>query len=174
MSTKGHREELDFQFDDRVSLPEPVVQKILQLIQQDDVRSVFCSYDDPDLWRELIAEQVRRAQRTGLPAQEAFTLCGPDGGLWETPVEALGGIVHIPYEGVCGGDLFLFPKWRKFNAEVAEKTGRLSRAIGKCCHYLLSPVDFGELNCATHAPVGDWVLYKAKTPYIPCDPLNRD
>ena len=174
MNTEDADEELIIQFDNRVCLPEPVVQKILQLIQQDDVRSVSCDYDDPALWRELIAEQVRRAKRTGLPPQEAFTLSGPDGGLWDTPVAALGGIVHIPYEGICGGDLFFFPRWRKFNAEGAEKTGRLSTAVGKCCHYLLSPVDFGELSCATRTLVSDWVLYKAKTPYTPCDPRNSD
>jgi hypothetical protein len=172
MITKDDHDELVFDY--RVSLPEPVVQKILQLIQQDDVRSVSCNYDDSELWRKLIAEQVLRAKRTGLPPQEAFTLSGPDGGLWDTPVEALGGVVHIPYEGIRGGDLFLYPTWRKFNAEGAEKTGRLSTAIGRCCHYLLSPVDFGELNCATRTPIGEWVLYKAKTRYIPCDPLNSD
>ena len=38
MNTEDADEELIIQFDNRVCLPEPVVQKILQLIQQDDVR----------------------------------------------------------------------------------------------------------------------------------------
>lgn len=158
----------DFQFNNRTSLPEPVVSKVLELIKQDDVRSVSFPYDDPDLWLELIAEQVRRSKLTGLPPQEAFTLNGPDGGLWDTPVEELGGYVHIPYEGVCGGDLFVFPAWRKFFAEEAEKTGRLSTAIRNCCHYILTPIDFGALRYATRATVGDWVLYQSKAPYVAC------
>lgn len=84
-------------YDDRgqmnyqVKLPELVVAKVLELIGQENVRSVSCPYDDPDLWLSLVAEQVRRATASGLPLQEAFTLCGPDSGLWDTPVEALGG-----------------------------------------------------------------------------------
>jgi len=79
------------QRNNQVKLPEAVVAKILELIRQHDVRSVSCPYDDPELWLALVAEQVRRAAESGLPLQEAFTLCGPDGGLWDTPVEALTG-----------------------------------------------------------------------------------
>jgi hypothetical protein len=59
-----------------------VAGKVLELIKQDNVRSVSFPYDDPDLWPELIAEQVRRSKLTGLLPQEAFRLNGPDGGLW--------------------------------------------------------------------------------------------
>lgn len=164
----------DLQSDRRVSLPKPVFDKIAELIQCDDVRSVSCPYDDHEVWRALVAEQVRRAKHSGLGPQEAFTLCGPDGGLWDTPIEAWGGCVHIPYEGTCGGDLFVLPAYRRFSAENSEKTGRLSSALGGlCCHYLLTPRDFGELSCATRSSVGDWVLYQSKAPYAPCDPLDR-
>jgi hypothetical protein len=56
----------EFVFDYRVSLPEPVARKILQLIQQDDVRSVSCNFDDPELWRKLIAEQVLSESLAGM------------------------------------------------------------------------------------------------------------
>lgn len=132
----------DFQFDNRVKLPELVVNKILALIKQDNVQSVSCLYDDTELWRQLVAEQVRRSRLTGLSPQEAFTLSGPDGGLWDAPVQEWGGSVHIPYEGVRGGDLFIVAMWRKFFVESAERTGRLSTAIRACCHYVLIPEDF--------------------------------
>jgi hypothetical protein len=163
----------DFQMKRQVKLPEPVVAKILELIQRDDVHSVSCSYDDPEVWLSLIAEQVRRAAATGLPPQDAFVLCGPDGGLWDTPVEALGGYVHIPYEGVCGGDLYIRPVWRLFHVPEGTKTGRLSTAAGvPCCYYVLSPEDFGELNFASRTVVGDWVLYQSNAPYVRGDPLG--
>jgi hypothetical protein len=160
----------DFQVNQQVKLPPPVVEKVLELIRRDDVRSVSCPYDDPGLWQELIVEQVRRATLTGLPLQDAFTLCGPDGGLWDTPVEALGGYVHIPFEGLCGGDLLLRPTWRRFRMAEGIATGRLSTAASvRCCYYVLSPEDFGEVPFASRTEVGDWVMYQSKAPYEPCD-----
>lgn len=163
----------DLQMNNQVKLPELVVAKVLELIKQGDVRSVSCPYDDPALWLSLVSEQVSRAAATGLPPQEAFTLCGPDGGLWDTPAEAMGGEVHIPYEGLCGGDLLLRPIWRKFRIPEGTATGRFSTAASvPCCHYVLSPEDFGELSIATRTVVGDWVLYQSNAPYMPCDPLG--
>lgn len=163
----------DFQSNNQVKLPEPVVTMILELIQRDDVRSVSCAYDDPELWSLLIAEQVRRAAVNGLPPQQAFILSGPDGGLWDTPVEALSGYVHIPYEGICGGDLFIRPTSRSFRVTEGKKTGRLSTAAGVPCYYVLSPEDFGELSFASRSSVGDWVLYQSNTPYVRGNPLGR-
>lgn len=159
--------------DQRVTLPARVVQKVLELIRRPDVRSVSCPYDDRELWRELVAEQVRRAKLSGLHVQDAFTLCGPDGGLWDTPIEEWGGYIHIPYEGLCGGDLLLRPKWRKFRVENGIRTGKLSIAASvPCCYYVLSPEDFGEVPFATRELVGDWVLYTSRAPYTPCSPLR--
>lgn len=159
--------------DSRVTLPAKVVQKVLELIRRPDVRSVSCPYDDYALWRELVAEQVKRAKLSRLHVQDAFTLCGPDGGLWDTPIEAWGGYVHIPFEGLCGGDLLLRPKWRKFRVENGTRTGKLSTAASvPCCYYVLSPEDFGEVPFATRELVGDWVLYTSKEPYKPCSPLR--
>lgn len=155
-----------------LKFPDPVRAKILELIQRDDVRSVSCPFDDPDIWRALVAEQVRRVTGTRCEPQDAFTLCGPDGGLYGIPVEEWGGIVRIPYEGMYGGDLVIFPTWRNFFPENAEKTGRLSTAFRLCFHYLLTPRDFGELTGATRSRVGDWVLYKSTLRYAPCDPLG--
>lgn len=153
-------------------LPRQVVSKVLELIRGDNVRSVSCPFNDHELWRGLVSEQVRRTEQTGLPPQEAFTLCGPDGGMMDIPWEEWGGRVHIPYEGMCGGDLVLLPLWRKFFVEDAEETGRLSTAMRMCCYYLLTPRDFGELSFAIRTLVGDWVLYESKVPYAPCDPLD--
>jgi hypothetical protein len=158
------------QRNNQVKLPALVVAKILELVRQEDVRSVSCPYDDLELWVSLFAEQVRRSAATGLPPQDAFTLCGPDGGLWDTPVEALGGYVHIPYEGRCGGDLLVWPKGGRFRVPQGSATGKLSAAASvRGCHYVLSPDDFGEVLFATRTMVGDWVLYKSNAPYEPCD-----
>lgn len=163
----------ELQRNNQVKLPPLVIAKILELIQRDNVHSVSCSYDDPELWFLLIAEQVRRAAATGRPPQEAFILCGPDGGLWDTPVETLGGYVHIPYEGLCGGDLLIRPTWRKFRVPAGTATGRLSTAASvPCCYYVLSPEDFGELSFASRMSVGDWVLYQSNAPYMRSDPLG--
>ena len=163
----------DFQRNNQVKLPAPVIAKVLELIKLENVRSVSCSYDDPDLWLSLVAEQVRRSRMTGLAPQEAFTLCGPDGGLWDTPVEAFGGYVHIPHEGVCGGDLFLRPTCREFRVSSGIKTRKLSTAACvDCCYYVLSPEDFGDLSFATRTTVGNWVLYQSNLPYVPCKPLG--
>jgi hypothetical protein len=162
----------DFQLDNRVSLPLAVIEKVGELIVRNDVHSVSCPFDDSRLWWILVGEQVRRATRLDLPLQEAFTLSGPDGGLWDTPIEEWGGYVHIPYEGMCGADLVLFPKWRNFFPENAAHTGRLSTATRCCCHYLLSPRDFGELSFATRLRVGDWSLYQSRESYVPCERMK--
>ena len=157
----------------QTKLPDAVVKKIRELILRQDVRSVSCPYDDPELWLLLIAEQVRRSKETGAAPQQAFTLCGPDGGLWDTPVAALGGDVHIPYEGVCGGDLFIRPTCRKFRIPQGTATGQLSTAAGSPgCYYVLSPEDFGVLTFASRTVVGSWVLYQSNAPYVSCDPFR--
>lgn len=153
-------------------VPDPVRAKILELISRDDVRSVSCPFANPDIWRALVAEQIRRVTGTRCDPQDAFTLSGPDGGLDDVPIQDWGGTVHIPYEGMCAGDLVVLPTWRNVFPERAEKTGRLSTAIGVCCHYVLTPRDFGEWSFATRSEVGDWVLYTSKLPYAPCDPLS--
>lgn len=163
----------DGQRNNQVKLPEEVITKVLELIQRDDVHSVSCCYDDPELWKSLVAEQVRRSATTGVTPQRAFTLCGPDSGLWDTPVEAMGGDVHIPYDGVCGGDLFIRPTFRRFRVAEGAATGRLSTAAGSCgCYYVLSPEDFGEVSFASRSTVGEWVLYQSNLPYVRCDPLG--
>jgi hypothetical protein len=154
------------------AIPPMVRKKIAELIKQDDVRSVSCPYRDYELWRLLAAEQFRRAENLGVSPSEAFTLSGPDGGnaMRGIPYEAWGADVHIPYEGLCGGDLLVRPKWRKFRVPQGTATGKLSTAASvDCCYYVLSPEDFGEVPFATRTLVGDWVLYRSNAPYQPSD-----
>ena len=93
------------------------------------------------------------------------------------PYDDWGGMVHIPYEGYCGADLFIKPKWRN-TFPAADKTGgSLSDIIfyvgedyeyGYSCHYLLTNDDLGELNCASRQVVGDgWILYESNRLYRP-------
>jgi hypothetical protein len=151
-------------------MPAPLFAAILELIQRDVVRSVSCSIRDHALWQALVAEQSRRSERSGLPRQEAFWLGCDDGGLGDIPVEAWGGEMHVPYEGICGSDLFVLPKWHGFLAEKIRHGGKLSWAIHKRCNHVLMHGDFGELACATRTVIGDWTLYTSTAPHEDCNP----
>lgn len=151
----------------QTELPKDLFQLIGKLIKQDDVQSVSCPFDDFALWRELVAEQVRRAHKLGVPPQQALTLNGPDSGLSHVIAEDWGGEIHIPYEGVCEADLFILPKWfNLFPDRAMGSNGSLSKAVGgRMCHYVLSDRDYGELDAATRETCGGWHLYRSKLPY---------
>lgn len=145
---------------------------ILELVKREDIRSVSCPFPDYELWRGLVAEQVKRAQATGLPLQQAFCLCGPDSGPGEATVEDWGGEVHIPYEGACGGDLFIIPGWFNFASEKIKEGGKLRWATwGRGCNHVLVRGDHGEVACATRTPIGEWTLYSSTEPYVDCNPF---
>ena len=110
----------------------------------------------------------------GLAPQEAFRLNGPDSGIPLVSDESTrkdvewGGEIHIPYEGVCGGDVFIQPHWFGFSPEQARLAPTLSEAVFgdfalngyKTCNYLLTRwKDLGEIACAKRIEVGDWLLY---------------
>lgn len=146
-----------------------------RLIHLDSVRSVSCDFDDIALWRALISEQVKRARLSNLPLQKAFCLCGPERGLPDVPYEEWGGEVHIPYEGVCDGDLLIYPGWRRFTPERLTGNGRLSYATGgKCCNYVLVRRDYGELPGTVRQNFGDWTLYTSTSPHRDCNPFHGD
>src|SRR5690606_9403949 len=65
--------------------------------------------------------------------------------------EKVGGDIHIPWEGVCGADLFVYPAWRKIFPEEWDKDGaELGWATAnKPCIHLLIEQDLGEPACAT-------------------------
>lgn len=152
----------------QTELPGELFQLIIKLINQDDVQSVSCPFDDFALWRELVTEQVRRSCNFGVPPQQAFELNGPDSGLPDVVAGDWGGEIHIPYEGVCEADLFILPKWFKFSPDGAMgSTGRLSRAVGgRECRYVLCDRDYGELDAATREICCGWNLYRSKLPFI--------
>lgn len=144
-------------------LPEPVITLIGKLIERDNVQSVSCPFNNSKVWRLLVAEQVRRAEQTGKPPQQAFALSGPDSGFGFDPTE-WSGEVHIPYEGAAMADLFVAPKWRNFIRETNSAT------LSTSYHYLLVQRDLGELHCATRREIGDgWLLYESTRPYVKVD-----
>lgn len=157
-----------------MTIPKPVIDVILDLIQRDDVHSVSCPFDDFALWRKLIETQVLRAKATGRPLQQAFGLCGPDSGLPNIPVDDWGGEVHIPYEGACGADLFILPSWHRFFPEKVRDGGKLRWAVSKPCHHVLLSGDYGELACATRQVIGEWTLYTSTAPYEDCNPFVEE
>ena len=157
-------------------------QAITELIVRETVQSISCPFDDYWLWRRLVEEQVRRAERTGQSQQAAFSLSTSDNDLEDVPFEDWGGKVHIPAEGACGADLFIRPNWRNTFPEYDSEGGSLSDvlfngeivSVGYVCHYLLTSADLGELNCASRRDVGGgWVLYESNRPYIP-NPRLKD
>ena len=148
---------------------------IADLVGRPDVCSVACCYRDPQLWEIFLNEQVRRAKAFGLPPQVAFSLCGPDSGLpREIDPAAMGGTVHIPYEGITGGDLFIQPHWRLFHPGRANKSGSLRAGNGgKDCRHLLTAHDYGEIGNSRRSRIGAFFLYESILPYRPSDPLNE-
>lgn len=163
------REEDFFNLDKpEEELPAAVIALIGELVTRDNVQSVSCPYNNSKVWRLLVAEQVRRAEKFNKPLQEIFTLAGTDGGFSFDPRQ-WGGDVHIPYEGACMADLFIAPKWRNFLRETNSAT--LSRSY----HYLLVSRGFGELDCAVRRDVGEgWMLYESTRPYVKVNVLGHD
>lgn len=171
---------------------------ILTLAQRDDVHSVSCQFRDQALWEGLLTEQARRACESGRPPREAFFLCGPDGGIpgiaklhpeldddydgtlprftGDNLEEQMGGDIHIPYEGVTGADLMVYPHWRRLFPSRWEKPGaEMDWVTGdKPCNYLLVEKDLGEAPNATRTgPIaGSWWLYSSTRPYKDCNPLS--
>jgi hypothetical protein len=182
----------------RTELADELRDLILAMARRPDVHSVSCQFRDEKLWEGLLTEQVKRARETGKPPKQAFFLCGPDGGLpgiaktfpgledlpeeeWfdgSTLEERMGGDIHIPYEGVCGADLYVYPSWRKIHPEAWQKEGaELDWATPrKACNHLLIERDLGEPSCATRmGPIaGTWWLYSSKAPYKPCSPFHEE
>jgi NAD-dependent SIR2 family protein deacetylase len=159
---------LDEKHSKPIHMPKEVFDLVAKLIQQDDVNSVYCYAKDYIFWRMVVAEQVKRAESLALPPQEALNLCGTDSGFVDEWATAWGGEIAIPYEGCRPADLFILPGWYNFNyahgCYANEFWLRLCQQRG---HYVLSPRDFGEIECTTRTEIGSWVLYKSKAPYHP-------
>lgn len=162
-------------------------QLILDLARQPDIRSLSCPFKDHDLWYALIEEQIKRGIATGLPYQEAFCLCAPNTGIdgmqkydneteeWPFHPPSIGGHVHISWEGVCGGDLFIVPAWRRVWPGQGAQPDHVSKLVGTRCNYVLSHRDLGVVDCASRTIVaGCWFLYKSKAPFEDCNPFRRD
>ena len=154
-----------------IKFTDEVRAAILQLAAREDVRSVSCSYDDAEVWRGLIKEQLKRSQLPSIPLQRSFCLCGPDSGLDDLPLAEWGGEVHIPYEGMCDGDLIILPSWRRFNASRLTGNGVLNYAIAKCCNHVIVGVDYGELVNITRQQIGECFLYSSNRPPADCNPF---
>ncbi len=179
-------------------LPDELRELILAMARRDDVHSVSCQFYDFQLWEGLLSEQIKRARQMGRQPSDAFFLCGPDSGIFgvakhypgmdeipqdewfkgDTLEEKMSGDIHIPLEGVCGADLFVYPSWRKIYPEAWRKAGaELDWATAKKpCNHLLIEKDLGDTKCATRTgPIsGNWWLYSSKAPYKDCNPRHRD
>lgn len=175
--------------------------RFVTVSEQPDIRSISCPFDDFHLWEGLLREQVHRSHKSGLAPQEALYLVGPDGGIpGITPPRFLddddaaenhppepdprtgllaphawGGEVHIPYEGTCGADLFILPKWHNvFPERLLNPGAKLSYLLGgKKCNYMLTNRPLGELPCATRQALAGWSLYINSTAHEDCNP-NRE
>lgn len=173
---------------------------MLRLASQPDISSISCPFDEFDLWEGLLREQVRRAQASGLPPQEALFLAGPSAGIpGVTPPRFIddedegkippepdlrtgklaphvwGGEVHIPYEGACPADLFILPKWHNvFPERMLNPGAKLSYLLGgKKCNYLLTNRQLGELPCATREDLAGWNLYINFAPHVDCNTFHE-
>lgn len=166
-------------------LPDDLLDAVRDLIRHDDIRSISCALaPDGRLWRILVDEQLRRARVTGLPAADALFLAGrdqwcdidPSRNAWYEEVESWGGAIHVPYEGVCGGDLFFVPEYWQTTFDDAKKDGaKLRWAVKRPCNYILVQGDYGELPCATRQRIGkcEWTLYTSNAVHEDCHPMRR-
>lgn len=169
-------------------LTEPLKQAILELAGRAEIRSISCPFDDFDLWKGLLAEQVRRSKETGLPPQKALGLIGPDSGIpgvddgvrpsepdpatGSHAPDCWGGEVHIPFEGTIGADLFILPAWhRVFPDSLARPDAKLPWLVGKPCNFLLTNRNLGLFNCATRTLIAGCFLYASNGPHTAIDPL---
>jgi hypothetical protein len=167
---------------------------ILTTANRVDVHSVSCQFRDVELWHGLLSEQVKRARSLDKAPPDAYCLCGPDGGIprvakfhpglegvpdderfdGSTLEEKLRGYIHIPFEGVCGADLFIYPTWRRLNREAWSRDDAklYSATFGKPCNHLLLFEDVGDLPFATRiGPIDGWWLYSSIGPYRNCNPF---
>ncbi|MCO5102433.1 MAG: hypothetical protein M9919_00360 [Burkholderiaceae bacterium] len=171
---------------------------ILSLAARPDIHSISCPLVDFRLWQGLFKEQVARSDRLGLPLQEGLCLMGPDSGIPGVtavftgledddclpPVlpdqegnlapDRWGGEVHIPYEGVCGGDLFIPPKWLSLDSQALSKPdAKFHWVSNKRCNFLLLDRDLGELPHSVRSElVEGWWLYKSTSPFLDCNPFH--
>lgn len=154
------------------TLTPAIAALVQELIKRPDVQSVSCPFEDEGIWRVLVDEQLRRAAGTGMHPQHAFGLSGPDSGLDFDPAD-WGGYGHIPFEGVCEGDLFIKPHWRGFMppARAAQGATLTELNLGKACHHLLLRGSHPEVECATRTLIDGWTLYTSNRPYVPCSPF---
>lgn len=165
------------QIPEQVELPRAIFELIDELISGDKVQSVACPFDGFWIWRRLFEEQLKRSSKTNAKPQQAFSLSCADSTQVLAPYSAWGAELHRPYEGYCGADLFIKPKWRNTFPDADRDGGSLADIVfygGEIipsvylCHYLLTDNDLGELKCATRRDIGDgWVLYENKQPYRP-------
>lgn len=141
---------------------------IAELVKRPDVQSVSCPFNNEDLWRLLVQEQIRRQSLSGLHLQHAFGLSGPDGGLPFDPAD-WGGYVHIPYEGACDADLFINPDWRGFDLNAGMGSGSLMDVtLNKPCHHLLVKGHHKETDCAKRTQGADWTLSSLMADPVRC------
>lgn len=195
---RGH---IDREMEDELTVivTSALRQAILTLAARTDVHSISCALVDFGLWRGLFKEQVARSGTLGLPPQEALCLMGPDSGIpgitgtfcgleeddgdlppvlpdeqgnWAP--DRWGGEVHIPYEGVCGGDLVIPPRWLGLPRAVPSKPdSHFEWAPYKRCNLLLLDRDRGALPYAIRSePVGGWWLYETTFPFRDCNPFH--
>lgn len=170
-------------------VPQDLHSLIMKLAIRSNVNSVSCPYIDTDLWRSLISEQVRRAKQHNADPQRTYELNGPDGGIpyvndgYGRMDLEWGGYVHVPYEGACGGDLFIQPDWFQLDLNTARTTTSFNEAVfglwgrvgSKSCKYFVTHVlALGVIPSATHEIVGPWAVYWALDVEPPFKKTSQD
>jgi hypothetical protein len=161
------RKSIHIKLDPQWKKYEDFYQLVAKLAADEDIQSISCPFDGFEIWRILVEAQVTRAKKAGLPAEEALSLFGPDGGLGRiVEPENWGGKVSIPFEGMRMANFIFLPDWRAFHIDKAGIYGSLTEAMnsGVECKYLFVPKerDFGELGCANRKEVSGWILYIMK------------
>lgn len=148
----------------RDSMPDALIQRLVELIENLEIRAVASGKGDIRWWQVLYRLQLKRMHDTGKPAQEALQLSASSSG---TPLEPAnwGGDIHISYEGMQILELTVLPDWRRFDSETFLETGSLRDGLtkgfppGPECRVLVTQSDLGLLPGLEREQYSDWFIY---------------
>lgn len=149
-------------------LPAAAVARVIELVNQFQLKSVGAEEHGVVFWQRLCEIQLQRAHALNCEPQEAFQLYASDMGVPQLATEA-GGYIHVSYEGIVPGALTLLPDWREFFIDRVIELGNLGIGVGSSrhpekppCQILVTDKDFGEIPCANREHVGEWSFYIEK------------
>lgn len=161
-------------------LPDGLIQRLVALAEQDSIRSFSLPFHDVELWKGLLAAQVKRSQVLGVPPVQAMPLIatgGPIPGLRDYEFRGdldMGGEIYLPKgDSTEPADVFAYPGAHGIDAEHAGKSTNLSEAVfhpyyrersNFCKCFVSCETETGEISGSRRTVIEGWSLYEAIDP----------